>query len=259
MGLDHVPQPAPVLPRVRRATCRTELLTCPGPPTAAAAAGLFGAGAAARGVHCHLQEEDDGAVHAQRVSGAPALGSACPAAEPAQHACARAAGCARPCPTGSRLTCNRASPAPAARSYAIDGCATFFKRDRFALVKKYEVSGGLDHAAVHSMLFFTLNGILVGAGFALVEKYEAGAGSFGLLRDDWAPAWVACFGDPPCSCMGCSRGRGASRRRAAEQHQRVPRSWGAARRPCPPTLPQAEFNTAALPLLHALALPSFLQ
>lgn len=24
-------------------------------------------------------------------------------------------------------------------SYAIDGCATFFKRDKFALVKKYEV------------------------------------------------------------------------------------------------------------------------
>ncbi len=24
-------------------------------------------------------------------------------------------------------------------SYAIDGCATFFKSDRFALVKKYEV------------------------------------------------------------------------------------------------------------------------
>ena len=25
-------------------------------------------------------------------------------------------------------------------AYAIDGCATFFKRDKFALVKKYEVS-----------------------------------------------------------------------------------------------------------------------
>ena len=25
-------------------------------------------------------------------------------------------------------------------SYAIDGCATFFRRDRFSLVKKYEVS-----------------------------------------------------------------------------------------------------------------------
>lgn len=24
-------------------------------------------------------------------------------------------------------------------AYAIDGCATFFKRDKFALVKKYEV------------------------------------------------------------------------------------------------------------------------
>lgn len=31
-----------------------------------------------------------------------------------------------------------ASRPPACR-YAIDGCATFFKRDRFALVKKYEV------------------------------------------------------------------------------------------------------------------------
>ncbi len=30
------------------------------------------------------------------------------------------------------------APAPDCR-YAIDGCATFFKRDRFALVKKYEV------------------------------------------------------------------------------------------------------------------------
>ena len=26
-------------------------------------------------------------------------------------------------------------------AYAIDGCATFFRRDRFALVKKYEVGG----------------------------------------------------------------------------------------------------------------------
>ena len=25
-------------------------------------------------------------------------------------------------------------------SYAIDGCATFFKKDKFGLVKKYEVS-----------------------------------------------------------------------------------------------------------------------
>lgn len=28
-------------------------------------------------------------------------------------------------------------------AYAIDGCATFFRRDRFALVKKYEVNGAL--------------------------------------------------------------------------------------------------------------------
>ncbi len=28
-------------------------------------------------------------------------------------------------------------------SYAIDGCATFFRRDRFQLVKKYEVRGTL--------------------------------------------------------------------------------------------------------------------
>ena len=28
-------------------------------------------------------------------------------------------------------------------AYAIDGCATFFRRDRFALVKKYEVTGAL--------------------------------------------------------------------------------------------------------------------
>ena len=28
-------------------------------------------------------------------------------------------------------------------AYAIDGCATFFKRDRFALVKKYEVRSTL--------------------------------------------------------------------------------------------------------------------
>ena len=27
-------------------------------------------------------------------------------------------------------------------SYAIDGCATFFKKDKFGLVKKYEVSTG---------------------------------------------------------------------------------------------------------------------
>ena len=27
-------------------------------------------------------------------------------------------------------------------AYAIDGCATFFRRDRFALVKKYEVGAG---------------------------------------------------------------------------------------------------------------------
>ena len=27
-------------------------------------------------------------------------------------------------------------------SYAIDGCATFFKKDKFGLVKKYEVSCG---------------------------------------------------------------------------------------------------------------------
>ena len=28
-------------------------------------------------------------------------------------------------------------------SYAIDGCATFFRRDRFSLVKKYEVRASL--------------------------------------------------------------------------------------------------------------------
>lgn len=27
-------------------------------------------------------------------------------------------------------------------AYAYDGCATFFRRDRFSLVKKYEVGGG---------------------------------------------------------------------------------------------------------------------
>ena len=31
-----------------------------------------------------------------------------------------------------------------ANKFAIDGCATFFRKDRFALVKKYEV--GLDLA-----------------------------------------------------------------------------------------------------------------
>ena len=31
-------------------------------------------------------------------------------------------------------------------SYAIDGCATFFRRDRFSLVKKYEVSLAWAHS-----------------------------------------------------------------------------------------------------------------
>jgi CCR4-NOT transcription complex subunit 6 len=31
--------------------------------------------------------------------------------------------------------------------YAIDGCATFFRRDRFSLVKKYEVRTTTDMAA----------------------------------------------------------------------------------------------------------------
>jgi CCR4-NOT transcription complex subunit 6 len=36
-------------------------------------------------------------------------------------------------------------------SYAMDGCATFYKRDKFTLVKKYEVSGtGQGRAGQHS-------------------------------------------------------------------------------------------------------------
>ena len=34
--------------------------------------------------------------------------------------------------------------------YAIDGCATFFRRDRFQLVKKYEVSYCIEHTAEHA-------------------------------------------------------------------------------------------------------------
>ena len=37
--------------------------------------------------------------------------------------------------------------------YAIDGCATFYRRDRFALVKKYEVNTGkLEDPTMASML-----------------------------------------------------------------------------------------------------------
>lgn len=73
-----------------------------------------------------------------------------------------------------------AHPLPARRlfslcRYAIDGCATFFKRDRFALVKKYEVgtcgmrTGTMCRKTVHSQSNW-------GCGLesvALVKKYEA--------------------------------------------------------------------------------------
>ena len=41
--------------------------------------------------------------------------------------------------TPARAPCSLTRRALCCAAYAMDGCATFFKRDKFALVKKYEV------------------------------------------------------------------------------------------------------------------------